>query len=210
MKDDLDNLEESQETPQGEKGEMIVGERIKAVREQKGLSLQQLAEKCGFSSALLSQIENHLVSPPLGTLIKISRALEIEIGAFFEATREAPFTIVRKDERKNISRVASKQGVKYGYSYESLAFDKKGRHMEPFLVTLEPTNVKDRHSYSHEGEEFIFVLEGHMAVQLGEHHEVLEPGDSIYFDSIIPHRVQGAEDKDCRILAVIYTGVSMG
>lgn len=186
--------------------EMNVGEKIKQLRKEKGISLQEFAELSGFSSALLSQVENHLVSPPLGTLIKISRALGVEIGHFFEDVREAPYTIVRKDERRNISRVASKAGKKYGYSYESLAFDKKGRHMEPFLVTLEPASVKDTHAYSHEGEEFIMVIEGRMEVQLGEHTDTLEPGDCIYYDSSIPHRVSCCDDTETKILAVIYTG----
>ncbi|MEW6202426.1 MAG: cupin domain-containing protein, partial [bacterium] len=170
-----------------------------------GISLQQLAEKSGFSSALLSQIENHLISPPLGTLIKISRALGVEIGYFFEEKRDAAYTIVRSSERKKVSRVASKMGVKYGYSYESLAYDKKGRHMEPFLVTLEPATHKERHAYSHEGEEFLFVLEGKMEIVLGDHRDVLEPGDSIYFDSTIPHRVE-CVDGETKIVAVIWTG----
>ncbi|MFH1539670.1 MAG: cupin domain-containing protein [bacterium] len=188
--------------------EISVADRIKKLRKEKGCSLQELAEKSGFSSALLSQIENHLESPPLGTLSKIARALDVEIGYFFEETREAPYTIVRHDERKGISRVASKMGVKYGYSYESLAFDKKGRHMEPFLVTLEPATQKDRHAYSHEGEEFIFVLDGKMGVTLGGHTDALEPGDSIYFDSTIPHRVECVEGNETKIVAVLYFGSS--
>jgi transcriptional regulator with XRE-family HTH domain len=208
-KEDLIEMRESDdadENSETDSGDIKIGEKIKKLRESKGISLQEAAEKSGFSSALLSQIENHLVSPPLGTLIKISKALDVEMSYFFKDVREAPYTIVRANERKPMSRVASKTGVKYGYSYESLAFDKKGRHMEPFLVTLEPATVKDRHSYSHEGEEFIFVLEGRMEVQLGEHTDVLEPGDSIYYDSIIPHRVQCADENDTRILACIFSG----
>jgi transcriptional regulator with XRE-family HTH domain len=197
--------EEEEDLPEDDDS-VKVAEKIKQIREQKGMSLQDLAAKCGFSSALLSQLENHMVSPPLGTLIKIARALEVEIGAFFQEMHDVPYTIVRHDERKAMSRVASKQGVKYGYSYESLAFDKKGRHMEPFLVTLEPATKKDRHAYSHEGEEFIFVLEGRMEVQLGEHTDVLEPGDSIYFDSTVPHRVQCQGDENAKILACLYMG----
>jgi transcriptional regulator with XRE-family HTH domain len=186
--------------------EIAVGEKIKKLREEKGISLQEFATRTGFSSALLSQIENHMVSPPLGTLIAISKALDVEIGCFFVDVREAPFTLVRHNERKNISRVASKMGKRYGYAYESLAYDMKGRHMEPFLVTLEPATVKDSHSYAHEGEEFIFVLEGRMQVQLGDHTDVLEPGDSIYFNSMIPHHVHCMDEDDTMIVAVIFTG----
>lgn len=184
--------------------EMRIGEKIKNVREEKGISLAELAEKSGFSSALLSQIENHMISPPLGTLIKIGRALEVPIGHFFEDKIDAPFVIVRSAERKHVSRVASKEGVKFGYSYESLAQDKKNRFMEPFLVTLEPATKKDRNAYSHEGEEFIFVLEGEMEVTLEDHTDVLKPGDCIYFDSKLRHRVECVGEQNTRILAVIH------
>jgi transcriptional regulator with XRE-family HTH domain len=184
--------------------EIRVGEKIKVLRERKGLSLKDLADSTGFSTALLSQMENHLVSPSLGTMIKLARAMGVKVGDFLGETEGEPFTIVRKDERKNVSRFASKDGVKYGYSYESLGFDKKDRHMEPFIVTLEPATVKAMKTSVHEGEEFIFVLEGEMEVILGNHTDILYPGDSIYYDSTIPHRVQCHQDKNTRILAVLY------
>jgi transcriptional regulator with XRE-family HTH domain len=185
-----------------------VGERIKELRERKGLSLKDVADLTGFSTALLSQMENHLVSPSLGTIIKLARALAVKVGDFLGDTQGEPFTIVRKDERKMVSRFASKEGVKYGYSYESLGFDKKDRHMEPFIVTLEPATVKAAKTSVHEGEEFIFVLEGEMEVILGNHTDILHPGDSIYYDSTIPHKVQCHQDKVTRILAVIYASSS--
>ncbi|MDD5222895.1 MAG: cupin domain-containing protein [bacterium] len=196
-------------------GEMRVGEKIKRLREDEGISLEDLGKRIGFSPSVISQIENHLVSPPLGILIKISRALKVKLGYFFsefqdekgEAGPEEPFTIVRKDERKKISRVASKEGVNYGYSYESLGFGKKDRQMEPFLVSLEPRSAAagEEGLSAHEGEEFVFVLEGEMEVQLGNHTDVLSGGDSIYYDSTIPHRVRCAGGKPAKILAVIYT-----
>jgi transcriptional regulator with XRE-family HTH domain len=185
--------------------EIKVGEKIKELRETKGLSLKEMADLTGFSTALLSQMENHLISPSLGTLIKISRALDVNLGYFFGEGPGEPYTIVRKDERKKVSRFASKDGVKYGYSYESLGFEKKDRHMEPFLVTLEPATVRSTKTSTHEGEEFIFVLEGEMEVTLGDHTDVLYPGDSIYYDSTIPHRVQCRKDKETKIVAVLYT-----
>jgi len=184
--------------------EIHVGEKIKILREGKGLSLKEVADLTGFSTALLSQMENHLVSPSLGTMIKLARALGVRVGDFLGATEGEPYSIVRKDERKNVSRFASKDGVKYGYSYESLGFDKKDRHMEPFIVTLEPATVKAAKTSVHDGEEFIFVLEGEMEVLLGNHTDVLYPGDSIYYDSTIPHRVQCHQDKMTRILAVLF------
>ncbi len=183
--------------------EVKVGEKIKKYRESMNMSLADLSEKTGFSPAFLSQLENHLISPPLGALMKIARALDIEIGKLFGQKGSAPYTIVRKDERIPTSRVASKEGVRYGYSYESLAPDKINRKMEPFLVTLEPGSKKGV-PYSHDGEEFLFVLEGKVEIQLGEHRDVLEVGDSIYYDSKLDHRVACADDNPARIVAVIH------
>ena len=184
--------------------EMRVAEKIKKLREDKGLSLAELAEKSGFSSAFLSQIENHMVSPPLGALIGLAAAMEVPIGYFFEDDTEAPFVIVRSDDRKHVSRVASTAGVKFGYAYESLAQGKKDRFMEPFIVTLEPATKKDRNSYSHDGEEFIFVLDGEVEVTLDNHTDVLKPGDCIYFDSKLRHRVECVEENGAKLLAVIH------
>ena len=184
-------------------GEVKVGEKIKELREGKGLGLKDIADKTGFSTAYLSQLENHLISPPLGAIIKIARCLGVEIGTLFGQRGRAPFTIVRKDERTPTSRVASKEGVRYGYSYESLAPDKINRHMEPFLVTLEPVSKKGV-PYSHEGEEFLFVLEGEVEIQLGDFTDTLLPGDSIYYDSTTPHRVACVGEAPARILAVLY------
>jgi transcriptional regulator with XRE-family HTH domain len=185
--------------------EIRVGERIKSLRETRGLSLKEVADRTGFSTALLSQMENHLVSPSLGTIIKLAKAFGIQVGDFFGETRREPFTIVRKDERKRVSRFASKDGVAYGYSYESLGFDKKDRHMEPFIVTLEPATLKSSKTSTHDGEEFIFVLEGAMEVILGDHTDILYPGDAIYYDSNVSHRVQCHEGIITKILAVLYT-----
>lgn len=185
--------------------ELKVGEKIRELREKRGLTLQEVANRTGYSSAILSQIENHMVSPPLGALIKISKALEVRVGTFFGDEPGEPYAIVRKDERKHISRFASKEGISYGYSYESLGFDKRDRHMEPFLVTLEPATVKSEKLSTHEGEEFIFVLEGEMEAILGTHKDILYPGDCIYYDSTIPHKVQCHRDVPAKILAVIWT-----
>jgi len=189
-----------------EKGskDLRIGEKIRELREKRGLSLQDMANRTGYTSALLSQVENHLISPPLGALIKIAKALEVKVGTFFGEEPRESYAIVRRDERKHISRYASKEGVSYGYSYESLGFDKKDRQMEPFLVTLEPATVKSEKLSTHDGEEFIFVLEGEMEAILGGHKDVLHPGDCIYYDSTIPHKVQCHRDIPTKILAVIW------
>jgi transcriptional regulator with XRE-family HTH domain len=193
----MDNKKEYKDIP--------VGEHIKKIREDKGLSLSAMADLTGFSTAILSQIENHLVSPSLGTLTKLAGALGVRVGDFLGETLGEPFSIVRAKERKQVSRFASTDGVKYGYSYESLGFEKKDRRMEPFIVTLEPATLKIAKLSVHEGEEFIFVLEGEMEVALGNYTDVLYPGDCIYYNSTIPHLVQNHGEKTTRILAVLYS-----
>jgi len=182
-----------------------VGEKIKRLREDSAVSLKEMEKRTGLSSAVLSQIENHLVSPPLGTLIRIAKALNVRPSHFFDEHPDRSFTLVRKDERKPVSRFASKRGVGYGYAYESLGHDMKGRHMEPFLITLEPTATKPPRPSTHDGEEFIFVLEGEVQVTLGEHSDVLRPGDAVYYQSGIPHLVSCAGGGTARILAVLYS-----
>jgi transcriptional regulator with XRE-family HTH domain len=183
-----------------------IGEKIKRFREDHSLSLKDMAERTGLSTAVLSQIENHLISPPLGTLIRLTRALDLRPGHFFDEHPDRPFTIVRRSERRPVSRFASKRGIQYGYSYESLGHDMKNRHMEPFLVTLEPATLASPKPAAHDGEEFLFVLEGEMEITLGEHSDVLQPGDAIYYDSNIPHLVQCKGNEKALILAVIYSG----
>lgn len=183
---------------------MKVCENIKTVRENQGLSLQELAGRTGYSTAVLSQIENHLVSPSLGTMVRLAKALHVPIGSFFDREDTEPFTIIRHDERQTVSRFASKEGVNYGYTYESLGVGKKDRRMEPFFLTLEPTTLPSTASSSHEGEEFIYVLKGSIDVTLWDHTDVLDAGDSIYYESSIPHRVQCHGDSPAEILAVIH------
>lgn len=181
-----------------------VGEKIKALRLEANISLQDLAEKSGYSTAVLSQIENHLVSPSLGVLVHLAKAMEVNIGSFFGKEETEPFTLIRKGEENTVSRFASKAGVRYGYTYESLGAGKKDRRMEPFIITLEPATIKNDKGYGHEGEEFIYVLDGRIEVTLGEHTDTLEEGDCIYYESSIPHKVQCHGGETAKILAVVH------
>lgn len=181
-----------------------VGQKIKEIREKHSLTLKDLSAKTGYSESILSQIENHLISPPLGALLTISNALGLSVGKLLGEKTEAPFVIVREGGEQPISRVASKEGVNYGYTYMSLGVGKKERHFEPFLITLEPTPIKPTGLSVHKGEEFIYVLKGKMEVQLKDFKEILNEGDSIYYDSNIPHRVSCVGDTVTKILAIIW------
>ncbi len=181
-----------------------VGERVKGVREKRGLSLQDVSQRTDIDVSMLSQIEEGTVAPPLGIIIKLAKALEMKMGYFISGEEDRPYTIVRHHDRKVVSRYDSKKAKYYGYEYESLAPHKKDRHMEPFLVTLEAAETEEERS-AHDGQEFIFVLQGQMEVRLGEEIHILDPGDAIYYDSTVPHLVKAYGKKTTKILAVLYT-----
>lgn len=184
--------------------EVKVGETIRRKREEAGLTVQELAEKTGFSSAILTQIENRMISPQLGAIVEIANALDLSVSAFFTDEEGKDFSIVRKEDRKIVSRVAMKDGASEDYTYESLGAGKKGRKMEPFIVHLKPLgDIKARLSI-HKGEEFIYVLAGRVEVILDKYTDILLQGDSIYYNSSLPHHVHCADDEDAVILAVIY------
>ena len=180
-----------------------VGHRVHRVRKEKGLSVEDVAQRTGLSSEYLVRIETNEVSPPLGALIRVSKALDMKLGRFISTGEVKPFTVVRKDQRRVVSRYTSAQGDRYGYTYESLAAEKKDRYMEPFMVTLVPSEARKELS-THVGQEFIYVLEGAMEVTLKDYTEVLYPGDSIYYDSTVPHLVRCHGEKEAVILAVLY------
>jgi transcriptional regulator with XRE-family HTH domain len=180
-----------------------VGERIKKLRELKKLSLGDIAQRTGIQEGMLESIEADATAPALGTLIKLARALEMKMGYLLTTGEPRPFVITRKDERKPVSRHAAEQQRKYGYSYLSLSPGMRDRNMEPFLVTLSPT-AEEVPGSVHQGEEFIYVLEGEMEIIIGEHREVLYPGDTIYYHSSIPHVVKCHQDKPSKILAVLF------
>lgn len=180
-----------------------VGERVRKVRQGRGLSLKDISQRTGLQEDLLQQIEDGSMAPPLGTVIKLAKALEMKMGYFISGEQNLSYTIVRRTDRRVISRYDSKKGKHYGYEYESLAPHKKDRHMEPFMVTLVPSATEEERS-THDGQEFIFVLDGKMEVRLGEEIHVLEPGDAIYYDSTVPHLVKCHGEQKTRILAVLY------
>jgi len=186
-----------------------VGARVRKFRTEKGLSLEEVARQSGIAAAVVSEIEAQTVAPPLGTIINLARALQVSLGELFGDSADSPFCIVRSDDRKTVSRFDSNLSKSGGYSYESLGYQKQNRQMEPFLVTLTPCPDGRIEANQHDGEEILFVLEGQVDVRLAEHTDILNPGDSIYFDSNLAHVVSCHGDRPATILAVIYTRKEM-
>ncbi len=180
-----------------------IGIRIKNIREEKGLSLDELSKLTGFDVELLSNMEGNKIQPQLGTVIKLSKALDSAFGRIVSGVGDKLYSVTRKNERTKISRSTSHKGEKQVYTYMSLAPEVKGRHMESLIVQLEE-NPEDEMSV-HDGEEFIYVLEGLVALKIGTDSFILEPGDSVYYLSTTPHLI-AAKKGNATILAVLYGG----
>jgi quercetin dioxygenase-like cupin family protein len=178
-----------------------VGGRIMKIRKEKDLSLDEISKMTGFDVEFLSKIENKELQPQLGTVIRLSKALDSAFGRLVSGVGDKLYSITRKDERRAISRSTSKKGRKQIYTYKSLAPDVKGRHMEAFLVQLEEDPEKE--TSLHEGEEFIFVLDGEVILEIGEDKFELEPGDSAYYLSTTAHHIAAKKGK-ATIVAVMY------
>lgn len=178
-----------------------VGARIKELREKKGISLEDLSNLTGFDKERLENIEKGVVKPQLGTVMKLSRALDSALGRLVSGQGDRLYAITRKSERKQISRSTSPKGEKNLYRYMSLAPEVQGRHMEALIVQLEESPSKE--ISIHTGEEFIYVLEGTARLHIGEETFDLDPGDSVYYLSTTPHQIL-AKNKKATILAVLY------
>ena len=186
----------------------IVGEKIKSLRETKEISVAELAVRSGLAEEQIERIENNVDLPSLAPLIKIARALGVRLGTFLDDQEEQGAVICRKQESEDtISFSNNAMDLRTHMRYHSLSKSKADRHMEPFIVDVEPTEESHFSLSSHEGEEFIYVMEGAVEVCHGKKCHLIEAGDSIYYDSIVPHHVHGYQGQAAKILAVIYTPI---
>ncbi len=179
-----------------------IANRIKDLRVRQNMTLDQLASLTGFSKGYLSRIENSDKAPPLFTLDAIARSLGMDIASLLsgnEHLQESDIVLVRKDERKQVRR----QTDPYQYNYESLAYKKPGKNMEPYIITV--GFKRDTEGYQHHGEEFIFVLEGEVEFFYGDRSFLLKGGDSLYFDASVPHSGVSLTDKEAKLLCVVYS-----
>lgn len=191
----------------GEVDALNLGNKIRQLRRKKALTLQNVSDLSGLSKSLLSQIENSFTAPPIATLLKISRALEVKIGYFFQdppvSNRIA--VVKLKDRKATVPRHSRANGTKVGYQYESLAFPMADKNMEPFMIEIEPRKVEDMIFYQHRGEEFLFLLEGRVEFRGADRVIKLDSMDCIYFDSNIPHALRGLDGNPAKVIGVIYT-----
>ena len=185
----------------------IVGHKIKGIRESKNLTVEDIAESSGLSVEQIVSIETDQNLPSLGPLIKIARALGVRLGTFMDDNDALGPVVCRAADRERNNSISFSNGAtdaRKHMEYHPLAQQKAGRHMEPFIIDINPENSPEFQLSAHEGEEFIYVMSGEVEIVYGKETYRLEEGDSIFYDSIVKHHVHGAPGKSAKILAVVY------
>ncbi len=184
----------------------IVGEKIRSVMTARNISLAELSERTGLNDAQINLILESEVVPSLAPLIKIARGLGVRLGTFLDDSEQMGPVVHRSSELQNPASFSSQLSTANSHlDFFSLAGNKAGRHMEPFIIDIKPSLTQEPILSSHEGEEFIFVLSGKVKITYGRETHELSQGDSIYYDSIVEHLVSAANDQPAKILAVVYT-----
>ncbi len=186
-----------------------IGSKIRQLREAREMTVEELAEASQSSEELIQQLENGALVPSLTPLLKIARALGVRLGTFLDDMPQSGPVIVKSGQSEDVVRFSGKteRPKKSALEFYSLAPDKADRHMEPFVIDIHPSPKESHKLSSHEGEEFIYVLSGDIEIFYGKDVIKLNSGDSIYYDSIVPHDVHTEGESDARILAVIYAPV---
>lgn len=184
--------------------ELQIGFKIRRIRQERRMTLQALADVTGLSKPLLSQIENEQVIPPLATLLRIAKAFHVQLQSFFQEEGSSARCVLTRagESRKMLRRPAETPAP---YTYHSLAHGKKNRSLEPFLVEVDVNEWREEMMVSHEGEEFVFLLEGEIDLHYADQIYSMSPGDSVYYDSAEPHAIVAKGKIPPRTVAVLFS-----
>ena len=181
--------------------ERMIGRQIREFRKARGLKLEELAGACGISKALLSKIENAKVSSPISTYSSIAASLGINFGDLLRGEEETGCVVIRRDERKLVSRKRSA----HGYQFESLGFKWPNKKFNPFLLTYLPRSRKTPlPNFTFQGEEFIFLLEGEIEMFYERERYHLSPGDCLFLDASNPHGGRALRGKKAVALLISF------
>jgi len=169
-----------------------LGERIRDMRKKLKLDVNQLAEKVGWTPEYLEQIEGGELSPPVGALIQISRALAVDSATLLAEEKKA------ERRRGYLKRTKA-------YAYKCLTPDAEDKHLWAYLITLDPKRAHEMVAYKHEGEEFVFVLEGRVEIRVGDETHVIKKGGTLHFNSGVAHNLTNLSTRQSKLLVVVYT-----
>lgn len=172
--------------------------RLRAARIRRNYTLNRVSELSGLAKGLISKVENFRVTPSLPTLAKLCDALGVSMSELLAGLDHAPkICVVRAGERVEVERDREISDVKYA----SLAHGRPNRGMDPLELRIPPLGGR-KTALSHEGEEFLLVLDGPVRLEYDGTGYDLEAGDAAYFDAGIPHRIVNPGDRETRVLCV--------
>lgn len=184
-----------------------LGKKIATLRTAHHLSAQDLADRCSCDVSVIEDLESGKAPASLAPLIKITRALGVRLGTLMDDDEAFGPAYISEGQMKEVARVKSLQTANDGndLSYFSLAAGRPSRHMDPFIITVDPKGETDHELTGHEGEEWLYGMEGCIEIEYGKEIYILHPGESIYYDSIVPHQVRAHNGQKAKFLACVYT-----
>jgi transcriptional regulator with XRE-family HTH domain len=178
-----------------------IGGKIRTLRLKKKMGLVELGRHTGLSPAMLSKIERGRLFPTLPTLLRIALVFGVGLEFFFAGAREKPIVgIVRKRERVRLPE--RPQGRDSAFHFESLDYPAVERRFNAYYAEFLPVAADKRRPHDHSGAEFIYVLSGTLRLQIGTDEHALGQGDSIYFDSSVPHSYARSGARPCGAIVV--------
>lgn len=182
-------------------GRYAIGEKLRALRLKRKIGLVELGRHTGLSAAMLSKVERGRVYPTLPTLLRIALVFSVGLEHFFaDGQKRRVLAIVRRRERKRFPE--RPDGRDIAYYFESLDFAAVPKKLNAYYAEFEPLAAGRSRPHHHPGVEFLFVLGGKLAMRIGTEEHVLDRGDSIYFDSSVPHTYRRISRKLCSALVV--------
>ena len=190
-----------------------MGNKIRTLREAHGLSIEELAERSDTDVHVIEQLESGEAATSLAPLIKLTRALGVRLGTLTDDDAQIgpAFTDADSMQAGTVVRAFGTTSDAGDLNYFSLAAGRPSRHIDPFVITITPSGETNHVLKGHEGEEFLYGLEGEIEIEYGSGPNgrvyVLGPGESIYYDSIVPHQVRAHDNQNAKFLAVVYTPV---
>jgi transcriptional regulator with XRE-family HTH domain len=172
-----------------------IGEKIRTLRLRKKMGLVELGKHTGLSAALLSKLERGKLFPTLPTLLRIALVFSVGLEFFFREERKNMVAIIRKTERQRFPDKPATNDI--SYFFESLDFLATEKKMNAYYADFQPIEPEKARIHFHPGIEFLYVITGELALKIGTDEHMLESGDSIYFDSSVPHSYRRAGKKNC-------------
>jgi len=185
-------------------GRYAIGEKLRALRLRKKMGLVELSRHSGLSAAMLSKVERGRLFPTLPTLLRIALVFSVGLEYFFsDDPKRRVLAIVRKSDRKRFPE--RPDGRDISFEFESLDFSAVERKLNAYYAEFRPLPPGKARPHHHAGVEFLSVLRGTLQMLIGSEEHVLESGDSIYFDSSVPHSYRRLSQKGCGAIVITTT-----